>query len=62
MMGSNIHVATWSRDYSEAKTSKDKVVPGSTDLHIERPPVETIPQIPKGSAKHATINPNVRAA
>ena len=62
MMGSNIDVATRSRDYGEAETSKDKAVPGSTDLHIERPSVETIPRMPKGSAKRATINPNARAA
>ena len=62
MMGSNVHVATRSRDYGEAETSKDKTVPGSTDLHIERPPVEIIPRIPKGSAKRAMINPNARAA
>ena len=61
MMGSNVHVATRSCDYGEAKTSKDKTVPRSTDLHIERPPVETIPRITKGSAKRATINPNARA-
>lgn len=62
MMGSNVHVDTRSRDYDEAETSKDKTVPENTDLHIERPPVETIPRIPKGSAKRATINPNARAA
>ena len=61
MMGSNIHVATRSHDYGEAETSKDKTAPRSIDLHIERPPVETIPQIPKGSAKRMTINPNARA-
>ena len=60
-MGANVHVATWSRDYGEAENSKDKTVPGNTDLHIERPPVETIPRIPKGSAKRMTINPNARA-
>lgn len=62
MMGSNVHVTTRSRDYGEAETSKDKTVPGGTDVHIERPPVETIPQILKGSAKCATINPNAKAA
>ena len=62
MMGSNVHVATRSRDYGEAETSKDKAAPGSTDLHIERPPVETIPRILKISAKHATINTNAREA
>ena len=56
------NVATRSCDYGEAKTSKDKSIPGTMDpLHIERPFVESIPQILKGSAKHATINPNVRA-
>ena len=61
MMGSNVNVTTRSRDYGEAETSKDKTVPGGNDLHIERPPVETIPRIPKGSVKRATINPNARA-
>ncbi len=61
MMGSNVHVANRSRDYGESETSKDKTVPGSTNLHIERPPVETIPWILKGSAKRAMINPNARA-
>ncbi len=61
MMGSNVHVATRSRDYGEAKTSKEKTAPGNIDLHIERPPVETIPQIPKGPTKCVTINPNARA-
>lgn len=62
MMGSNVHVATRSRDYGEAETSKDKTAPKNTDLHIERPPVETIPWIPKCSSKRASINPNARAA
>lgn len=62
MMGSNVQVATRSCDYGEAEMSKDKTVPRNTNLHIERPPVETIPQIPKGSTKCATINPNARAA
>ena len=61
MMGSNVHVATRSHDYGEAKTSKDKTAPRNTDPDIERPPIETIPQIPKGSAKRATINPNAKA-
>ena len=43
MMGSNVHVATHSRDYGEAETSKDKVSLENINLHIERPPVETIP-------------------
>ena len=62
MMGSNVHVATRSRDYGEAKTSKEKTAPRNTNLHIERPLIETIPRIPKGSAKRVTINPNTRAA
>lgn len=63
MMGSHINVATRSCDYGEAETSKDKYFPGIADpLHIERPSVKSIPQIPKGSAKRATINPNARAA
>ena len=62
MMGSNVHVSTRSCDYGEAETSEDKTTPGNTDLHIERPPVETIPRIPKGSTKRVSINPNARAA
>jgi len=62
MMGSNVHVATQSRDYGEAETSKEKTAPGNTNLHIERPPVETIPRISKGSTKRVTITPNARAA
>ena len=61
-MGSNIHVATRLQDYGEAKTSTDKTAPINIDLHIERLPIETIPRVPKGSAKHVTINPNARAA
>ena len=62
MMGSNVDVATRSREYGEAETSNDKAVPRSTDLHIEWPSVETIPWMPKGSPKRATINPNARVA
>ena len=62
MMGSNVDVATRSRDYGEAETTKDKAVPKSTDLHIERPSLESIPRILKCSAKCATINPNARVA
>ena len=63
MMSSHVNVATWSHDYGEAETSKDKSVPGTMDpLHIERPSVESIPQILKCSAKRTTINPNVRVA
>jgi len=36
MMGSHINVATRSRDYGEAETSKDKSIPITTNpLHIE---------------------------
>ncbi len=63
MMGSHINVATRSHDYGEVEASKDKSVLVTTDpLHIERPFVESIPQIPKGSSKRATINSNARAA
>lgn len=63
MTSSNVNVATQSWDYGEVETSKDKSIPGTTDpLHIERPFVESIPWIPKGSAKCTTINPIARAS
>ena len=63
MMGAHANVTTRSRDYGEGETSKGKSVPETNNpLHIERPPVETIPRVPKGSAKRTTINPNIRAA
>lgn len=63
MMGSHNNVATWSHDYGEGETSKDKIVPKTNNpLHIERLSVETIPRVLKGSAKRMTISPNIRAA
>ena len=63
MMGSHANVATRSCDYGEGETSKGKSVPETNNpLHIEQPSVETIPRVPKGSAKCATINLNIRAA
>lgn len=61
MMGSNFYLATRSCDYGKAKTSKDETTLENNYLHIERPPIENIPQIPKGSTKCATINPNAKA-
>lgn len=62
MMSSHVDVATRSHDYGEPKSSKAKVtldVPES--LHIERPVVDPIPWMSKGSTKCSTINPNARA-
>lgn len=63
MMSSHVNVATRSLDYVEAKKPKDKSILGNMDpLHTDKLSIESIPQIPKGSAKRATINPNARAA
>ena len=63
MMNSHIDVTTRARHYGESKTSKAKSIPGAIKpLHIERPSIESIPWIPKGSAKCVTINPNARVA
>lgn len=53
--------STRSHDYGEPKSYKAKVVPDvRKPLHIERPVVEPIPWMLKGSAKHLMVNPNVR--
>jgi len=63
MMISHIGIAMGACDHSESETSKAKYVPETTEpLHIERPSIESIPRIPKGSTKRSTINPNARAA
>ena len=63
MMSAHADIATRSRDYGEAEASKAKGAPDATEsLHITRPAVEPIPQMPKASTKHATINPSARAA
>lgn len=63
MMSSHINVTARACDYGESKTSKAKSIPEAMrPLHIEQPSIESIPQIPKGSAKRSTINPNSRVA
>jgi len=63
MMSSHIDIATWSHDYGESKSSKAKFSPDVLEqVHIERPVVESIPQMSKGSTKSLTINPNAKAS
>ena len=62
-MSTHVNVATRSHDYGELESCKAKDAPDvSESLHIERPVVESIPQISKCSVKCSTINPNARAA
>lgn len=63
MVKSHIDISMRAHVYGEvepfkAKTSYDTSKP----LHIERPVVEPIPRMLKGSSKHTTYNPNVRDA
>lgn len=63
MVSSHVNVAMRACDYGEEETSKDKSIPKTMDpLHIERPSIESIPRILKGSTKRTTINPNARPA
>lgn len=63
MMRSQIEVSTRSCDYGEPESSKAKTTPDVSELlHIERPIIESIPRMPKVSAKRSTINPNAKAA
>ena len=56
-------VSTRSRDYGGEESSKAKDAPDATEsLHITRPTIEPMAQMPKTSTKHLTINPNARAA
>ena len=61
-MSAHANIATRSRDYGETKSSKAKGVPDSTKpLHITRPIVKPIPQMPKESTKSMMIKPNAKA-
>ena len=62
IMISHVDVATISNDYAELESFKAKVAPDvPKPLHIERPIVEPIPRIPKGSVKRSMINPYAKA-
>ena len=62
-MSAHADIAPRSCDYGEAESLKAKGVPDGTEpLHITRPTVEPIPQMPKASTKCTTINPNARDA
>ena len=61
-MSAHVDIATISRDYGEAESSKSKGAPDSAELlHITRPTVEPIPRMPKAYTKRTTINPNAKA-
>jgi len=61
MTSSHVDIATISHDYGELESSKAKASPNVPEsLHIERPIVEPIPQMLKGSAKHSMISPSAR--
>lgn len=61
MMSSHIDVTMPSHDYVESESSKAMSVSDASEpLHIDRPFVKFISQMPKGSAKCLTINPNAR--
>ena len=63
MVSAHVDVTMRSRDYNESESSKAKTSPDTSELlHIERPAVEPIPRMPKGSAKCSTINPNAKEA
>lgn len=63
MMISHVDVSTWSRDYGEPESSKAKITLDVLEpLHIDKPVVDSIPQMPKGSAKHSKINLNAKVA
>ena len=58
MMSAQEDITMRSHDYGESKSSKDKGAPDSIEpLHITRPPIEPIPQMPKGSSECLIINP-----
>jgi hypothetical protein len=62
MVNSQVHVATWSRDYSSPKNApgiESLPPPLNMPLHIEKP--NPPPCIPKGVLKRSTHNPNSRA-
>ena len=62
-MSYHVDVATRSHDYGETESSEAKATPDVPEpLYIERPTVESIPQMPKGYAKRSMINPNARVA
>ena len=63
MMSAHANITMRFRDYGKVESSKAKGAPNNVEpLHIERPKVEPIPQMPKGPSKRMTINPNAKVA